>query len=100
MYFVFYEFCCLVCSEELTGKSSLYTHMKKNHPTAVIKADCEETDLDPLSPPDKATTSDALLEQAIQSLGVPSDMMLSSSILPEELLENENFSTVNLNDLQ
>lgn len=81
------------------GKSSLYTHMKKNHPTAVIKTDCEETEVDPLSP-DKATTSDALLEQAIQSLGVPSDMMLSSSIIPEELLENENFSTVNLNDLQ
>lgn len=42
--------------------------------------------------------SDALLEQAIQSLGVPSDMMLGSAILPE-LLENDNFSTVNLKDL-
>lgn len=76
--------------------------MKKNHPTAAVKADYEEPELSPLSP-DRATTSDALLEQAIQSLGVPSDMMLSSSILPEEsleLLENENFSTVNLNDLQ
>lgn len=76
--------------------------MKKNHPTSSVNADNEETEAEPMSP-DKATSSDTLLEQAIQSLGVPSDMMLSSSILPEEsleLLENENFSTVNLNDLQ
>lgn len=46
--------------------------------------------------------SEALLEQAIQSLGVPSDMILGSGLLPEEpleLLENGNFSTVNLRDL-
>lgn len=76
--------------------------MKKNHPTATVSAETDETELEPLSP-EKGASSDVLLEQAIQSLGVPSDMMLSSSILPEEsleLLENENFSTVNLNDLQ
>lgn len=75
--------------------------MKKNHPTATVTAETVgEIELEPC---DTASTSDALLEQAIQSLGVPSDMMLSSNTLPEEsleLLEDENFSTVNLNDLQ
>lgn len=75
--------------------------MKKKHPKKV-KITC--TGSQPRSPsPEKATTSDALLEQAIQSLGVPSYMMLNTGVLPEEslgMLENENFSTVNLNDLQ
>lgn len=46
--------------------------------------------------------ADVLLEQAIQSLGVPSDMILGTGLLPDEpltLLGNENFSTVNLRDL-
>lgn len=47
--------------------------------------------------------SDHLLEQAIQSLGVPSDMILGTGLLPEEpmdLLQSEHFSTVNLRDLE
>lgn len=46
--------------------------------------------------------SDLLLDQAIQSLGVPSDIILGTGLLPDEpltLLGNENFSTVNLRDL-
>lgn len=78
-------------------------HVKKKHPKkAEAPVASEEAELEPLSP-EPSSTSDALLEQAIQSLGVPSDMMLSPSILPEEsleLLEDEGFSTVNLNDLQ
>lgn len=49
-----------------------------------------------------SNNADALLEQAIQSLGVPSDMILGTGLIPDEplaLLENENFSTVNLRDL-
>lgn len=51
---------------------------------------------------DKSPT-DHLLEQAIQSLGVPSDMILGTGLLPEEpldLLQSEHFSTVNLRDLE
>lgn len=56
-------------------------------------------------PQEDETTSnnaDVLLEQAIQSLGVPSDMILGTGLIPEEpltFLGNENFSTVNLRDL-
>lgn len=78
--------------------------MRKHHPTATITTESVENEIElETNDTTSTTTADALLEQAIQSLGVPSDIMLSSGILPEEsleLLEDENFSTVNLNDLQ
>lgn len=80
------------------GKSSLYLHIKKAHPEQ-NKAACARALPYSQTNPDKLS-ADALLEQAIQSLGVPSDMMLGIPEEPLGLLENENFSTVNLNDLQ
>lgn len=82
------------------GKSSLYLHVKKMHPEQ-HKGACARAV--PYSQNPNKMSPDALLEQAVQSLGVPSDMMLGTGILPDEsldLLETENFSTVNLNDLQ
>lgn len=89
----------LVCNADFMGKSSLYLHTKKLHPDQ-DKTACART-LPYSQKNSDQLSQDVLLEQAIQSLGVPSDVMLN---LPEEpplsLLENDNFSTVNLNDLQ
>lgn len=87
----------LVCGVGFLAKSGLYLHIKKSHPEQTQA--CARAL--PYNNADKPN-SDTLLEQAIQSLGVPSDMMLGSGLLPEEpleLLENEHFSTVNLRDL-
>lgn len=85
--------------------------MKNNHPTATVTSDVTmEAEVEPeteivtddieLDLCEMSATQDALLEQAIQSLGVTTDMME----LPDESLEllaaDDNFSTVNLNDLQ
>lgn len=89
-----------MCNADFMGKSSLYLHIKKTHPDQ-NKAACARAL--PYSQNTNKMSADALLEQAVQSLGVPSDMMLGAGLLPEEslgLLGNENFSTVNLNDLQ
>lgn len=97
---MFINISLVVCNADFMGKSSLYLHVKKAHPEQT-KAACARA-LPYAQNPNKMSP-DALLEQAVQSLGVPSDMMLGAGILPEEslgLLENENFSTVNLNDLQ
>lgn len=85
-----------MCGVGFLGKSGLYLHLKKTHPEQTQA--CARALPYNLEKP----SSDTLLEQAIQSLGVPSDMMLGTGLLPEEpleLLENEHFSTVNLRDL-
>ncbi|XP_017782288.1 PREDICTED: zinc finger protein ZXDC-like [Nicrophorus vespilloides] len=93
------SFNCEVCSASFFGKSSLYLHVKKHHPEQnQASAKAKSVEQEPETP-----TPEMLLEQAIQSLGVPSDMMLGTGLLPEEplvLLENDNFSTVNLRDLE
>ncbi|KAJ8913172.1 hypothetical protein NQ315_009009 [Exocentrus adspersus] len=46
--------------------------------------------------------ADALLKQAIRSLEVPSDVILGTGLVADDqsaLIQNENFSTVNLRDL-
>ncbi|XP_022914991.2 zinc finger X-linked protein ZXDA-like [Onthophagus taurus] len=87
---------CEVCAATFLGKSALFLHLNKSHPDQEACARAL-----PFQNNEKIN-QDVLLEQAIQSLGVPSDMILGPGLLPEEpmeLLETENFSTVNLRDL-
>lgn len=87
---------CKVCFMYNTKENNT-RHMKTAHPE-VRKSKPENP---PLLLSDQPN-GDVLLEQAIQSLGVPSDMMLSSFIEepPLEFLDSESFSTVNLRDLE
>ncbi|KAK4871523.1 hypothetical protein RN001_015647 [Aquatica leii] len=94
------SFHCEECNANFAGKSVLYLHMKKAHPKS--EKACARAVPYKQHESDKQM-SDNLLEEAIQSLDVPSDMILGTSLLPDEpleLLENENFSTVNLRDLE
>ncbi|KAJ8936506.1 hypothetical protein NQ314_012370 [Rhamnusium bicolor] len=84
-------------SIDAEGKSAL-ANAKKNNPEKKekIKVQSEEDSMT------TNTNADALLEQAIQSLGMPSDIIMSNGLISDEplaLMENENFSTVNLRDL-
>ncbi|KRT79895.1 zinc finger protein [Oryctes borbonicus] len=88
---------CEVCATNFLAKSTLCLHINKYHPEQNACARAL-----PYPQNVEKPSSEVLLEQAIQSLGVPSDMILGTGLLPEEpleLLENENFSTVNLRDL-
>lgn len=93
-------FHCDECNVNFGGKSELSLHMKTAHPKT--EKACARA-LPYKSQTLKTPSADHLLEEAIQSLDVPSDMILSSGLLPDEplqLLENEHFSTVNLRDLE
>lgn len=86
-------FSFLVCmeyfsKEELSRHAKTHKEVKPPEPSPQI---------------DPNPSGDVLLEQAIQSLGVPSDIMLSSYIEEPTLdfldsVDNESFSTVNLRD--
>lgn len=82
------------------GKSSLYLHIKKAHPEQNKAACARALPYSQASPDSMTPDPEALLERAIQSLSDPSDMILGIPEEPLGLLENDNFSTVNLNDLQ
>ncbi|KAF5289580.1 hypothetical protein FQA39_LY15027 [Lamprigera yunnana] len=94
-------FQCDECDANFAGKSSLYLHTKKAHLKSE-KAACARA-VPYNQHESEKQTSDNLLQEAIESLDVPSDMILGTSLLPDDpldLLENENFSTVNLRDLE
>lgn len=82
-------------------KDNFYQHMKTHHPNQCSK-EKEKTTTIIFNTDQQNNERDTALEQAIRSLGVPSDMMIS--FIEEEptleLLDSETFSTVNLRDLE
>nr|CAI5836830.1 unnamed protein product [Callosobruchus analis] len=107
-----------------------YDHLAKRRSNSGERVETQQIDLEEDFTQNSNSTADALLEQAIQSLGVPTDMVLNSALMSDAvglisdasglipdsgvlisdsglipdvsipLLDNESLSTVNLRDLE
>ncbi|XP_018329524.1 zinc finger protein 79 isoform X1 [Agrilus planipennis] len=75
-------------------------------PAKRSQPECSTSSVLSISDSSECPSPNVLLEQAVQSLEVPSDVIMGTGILPEETLELlphesfEKFSTVNLKDLR